>query len=169
MPDRRFEPEAANRARTADITCVATAEGWLSLAAVGDLYSRRIVGWSVGPRADSRLVVDAPEVAPAGRRPGGGSVAHSDRGSRFAGEHYQGSLTRHGVTCGTSRRASCRDNAPMGSFFAPLGKEPTGGEQFATRAEARAELFDYIEVFYNRTRRHSSPGSKPPIEYERAG
>jgi putative transposase len=167
--DRQFEPEAPNRAWAADITYIATGEGWLYLAAVEDLHSRRIVGWSMGPRADSRLVVDALEMALAGRRPGPGLVAHSDRGSQYASEHYQGTLARHGIVCSMSRRANCWDNAPMESFFASLRKELTRGEPFATRAEARAELFDYIEVFYNRARRHSSLGYKSPSEYERAG
>jgi transposase InsO family protein len=167
--DRRFEPEAADRAWTADITYVATGEGWLYLAAVEDLYSRRIVGWSMGSRIDSRLVVDALEMAVARRRPGEGLVAHSDRGSQYASEHYQERLSGHGIVCSMSRRANCWDNAPMESFFASLKKELTHGEVFATRAEARASIFEYIEVFYNRVRRHSSLGYKSPIEYERAG
>jgi len=167
--DRRFEPAAANQAWTADITYVATGEGWLYLAAVEDLYSRRIVGWSMSSRIDSRLVVDALEMAVASRLPGEGLVAHSDRGSQYASEHYQGLLSGHGIVCSMSRRANCWDNAPMESFFASLKKELTRGEIFATRAEARASLFEYIEVFYNRVRRHSSLGYRSPIEYERAG
>jgi putative transposase len=167
--DRQFEPEAPNRAWTADITFIATGEGWLYLAAVEDLYSRRIVGWSMSSRIDSRLVVDALEMALAGRRPGEGLVAHSDRGSQYASEHYRGVLAGHGIVCSMSRRANCWDNAPMESFFASLKKELTRGEIFATREEARASLFEYIEVFFNRTRRHSSLGYMSPAEYERAG
>jgi transposase InsO family protein len=167
--DRQFEPGAPNRAWTADITYIATGEGWLYLAAVEDLHSRRIVGWSMSSRIDSRLVVDALEMALAGRRPGTGLVAHSDRGSQYASEHYQRVLDEHGITCSMSRRANCWDNAPMESFFASLKKELTQGEIFPTREEARSSLFDYIEVFYNRTRRHSSLGYRSPIEYERAG
>ncbi len=166
--DRRFEPEAPNRAWTADITSVATHEGWLYLAAVEDLYSRKIVGWSMGSRIDSRLVVDALKMALARRLPGESLVAHSDRGSQYASEHYQGLLADHGITCSMSRRANCWDNAPMESFFASLKKELTRSEIFATRAEARASLFEYIEVFYNRIRRHSSLGYKSPAEYEKA-
>jgi putative transposase len=166
--DRRFEPEAPNQARTADITYAATGEGRLYLAAVEDLYSRRIVGWSMGSRIDSRLVVDAPEMALARRLPGGGLVAHSDRGSRYASEHYQDLLASHGIVRSMSRRANCWDNAPMESFFAILKKELTRGEVFATREEARASIFEYIEVFFNRIRRHSSLGYLPPAEYERA-
>jgi transposase InsO family protein len=167
--DRQFEPEATNRAWTADITYVATAEGWLYLAAVEDLYSRRIVGWSMGSRIDSRLVVDALEMAIARRLPGAGLVAHSDRGSQYASEHYQRLLAGHEITCSMSRRANCWDNAPMESFFASLKKELTRGEIFATREEARASIFEYIEVFFNRIRRHSSLGYMSPAEYERAG
>ena len=167
--DRRFEPEAPNRAWAADITYLATGEGWLYLAAVEDLYSRRIVGWSMGERIDSRLVVDALEMALARRLPGGGLVAHSDRGSQYASEHYQGLLALHGITCSMSRRANCWDNAPMESFLASLKKELTRGESFATRREAKARIFEYIEVFFNRIRRHSSLGYLSPAEYERTG
>ena len=167
--NREFGPEAPNQAWTADITYVATGEGWLYLAAVEDLNSRRIVGWSMGSRIDSRLVVDALEMALAGRRPGAGLVAHSDRGSQYASEHYQRVLTKHGITCSMSRRANCWDNAPMESFFSSLKKELVHSESYVTRAEARASLFEYIEVFYNRIRRHSSLGYMSPAEYEQAG
>jgi transposase InsO family protein len=116
--DRQFEPGAPNRAWTADITYVATGEGWLYLAAVEDLYSRKIVGWSMSERIDSRLVVDALEVAVAARLPGEGLVAHSDRGGQYASEHYRRLLAGHGIVCSMSRRANCWDNAPMESFFA---------------------------------------------------
>ena len=101
--------------------------------------------------------------------PGEGLVAHSDRGSQYASEHYQRLLERHGITCSMSRRGDCWDNAPMESFFASLKKELVHGADFATRAGARAALFEYIEVFYNRVRRHSSLGYRSPDEYERAG
>jgi transposase InsO family protein len=167
--NRDFEPMAANRTWAADITYIATGEGWLYLAVVEDLYSRQIVGWSMDERMDSRLVVDALEMALAARQPGAGLVAHSDRGSQYASEHHRGLLARHGIVCSMSRRANCWDNAPMESFFASLKKELTHGEIFATRAEARSSLFEYIEVFYNRIRRHSSLGYLSPAEYERAG
>jgi transposase InsO family protein len=167
--NRQFEPGAANQAWTADITYIATGEGWLYLAAVEDLYSRQIVGWSMGSRIDSRLVVDALEMAVSRRLPGEGLVAHSDRGSQYASEHYQRILTGRGIVCSMSRRANCWDNAPMESFFASLKKELTHGEVYATREEARASVFEYIEVFFNRVRRHSSLGYMSPAEYERAG
>ena len=162
MLGRQFEPEAANRAWTADITYIATGEGWLYLAAVEDLYSRQVVGWSMGPRIDSRLVVDALEMAVSRRLPGAGLVAHSGRGSRYASEHYQRVLAGHGIVCSMSRRANCWDNAPMESFFASLKKELTHDEDYATRAEARASIFEYIEVFFDRIRRPSSLGYLSP-------
>jgi transposase InsO family protein len=165
---RDFEPEAGDRVWTADITYIPTREGWLYLAAVEDLHSRRIVGWSMSERIDSRLVVDALEMAIAQRLPGEGLVAHSDRGSQYASEHYQRLLARHGITCSMSRHGDCWDNAPMESFFASLKKELVHDADFATREEARAELFEYIEVFYNRVRRHSALGYLSPEEYERA-
>jgi len=140
----------------------------LYLAVVEDLYSRRIVGWSMGPRIDSRLVVDALEMALARRVPGEGLVAHSDRGSQYASGHYQGLLDRHGIVCSMSRRANCWDNAPMESFFASLKKELVRDEDYQTREDARASIFEYIEVFYNRFRRHSSLGYLSPSEYEMA-
>jgi transposase InsO family protein len=167
--DRQFQPQKPDRTWTADITYIATGEGWLYLAAVEDLDSKRIVGWSMSERIDSRLVVDALEMALSRRRPGAGLVAHSDRGSQYASEHYRRLLAGRGITCSMSRRGNCWDNAPMESFFASLKKELTRGESFATRAEARAEVFEYIEVFYNRLRRHSSLGYLSPAEYERAG
>ena len=120
-------------------------------------------------RIDSRLVVDALEMAVSRRLPGEGLVAHSDRGSQYASDHYRRLLSGHGITCSMSRRANCWDNAPMESFFASLKKELVHDEDYATRDEARSSLFEYIEVFYNRVRRHSSLGYQSPVEYERAG
>jgi putative transposase len=167
--DRRFEPGGADRAWTADITSIPTGEGWLYLAAVEDLHSRRIVGRSMSERIDSRLVVDALAMAISRRLPGAGSVAHSDRGSQYASEHYQRVLAGHGITGSMSRRANCWDNAPMESFFATLKREPVHDQDYATREEARASIFEFVEVFYNRVRRHSALGYESPIEYERAG
>jgi transposase InsO family protein len=164
--DRQFNPEAANEAWVADITYIPTRQGWLYLAAVEDLYSRRVVGWSMADHVQSRLVVDALELAVQRRLPGEGLLAHSDRGSQYASEHYQGLLARHGITCSMSRRADCWDNAPMESFYASLKKELVHDADFATRAEARAAIVEYIEVFYNSQRRHSSLGYVSPAEYE---
>jgi transposase InsO family protein len=166
--DRQFEPTAANQVWVADITYIPTWEGWLYLAAVEDLYSRQIVGWSMSERVTSRLVVDALEMAVSRRLPGEGLMAHSDRGSQYASVHYQRLLERHGITCSMSRRGDCWDNAPMESFFATLKKELVHHEEYQTRAEARASVFEYIEVFYNRVRRHSALGYLSPVEYEQA-
>jgi len=164
--DRQFDPEAPNEKWVADITYIPTREGFLYLAVVEDLYSRRVVGWSMADHRESRLVVDALEMAVQKRLPDEGLVAHSDRGSQYASEHYQFLLAKHGIECSMSRRANCWDNAPMESFFASLKKELIHDANFATREEARAVTFEYIEVFYNRQRRHSSLGYVSPAEYE---
>jgi putative transposase len=166
--DRQFNPAEANEAWVADITYIPTRAGWLYLAVVEDLYSRRVVGWSMADRLESRLVVDAFELAVQRRLPGEGLLAHSDRGSQYASDHYQRLLGKHGITCSMSRRADCWDNAPMESFFASLKKELVHDADFATRAEARAALVEYIEVFYNSKRRHSSLGYVSPAEYEQS-
>jgi len=164
--DRQCNPSEANEAWVADITYIPTREGWLYLAAVEDLYSRRVVGWAMAEHMESRLVVDALAMAVQRRLPDEGLLAHSDRGSQYASEHYQRLLAKHGITCSMSRRADCWDNAPMESFFASLKKELVHGADFATRAEARAAVVEYIEVFYNTRRRHSSLGYVSPAEYE---
>ena len=166
--DRRFDPSGANEVWLGDLTYIPTREGRLYLAAVEDLYSRRVVGWSMDSSMESRLVVDALEMAVQRRLPGEGLLGHSDRGSQYASEHYQRLLARHGIVCSMSRRADCWDNAPMESFFASLKKELVHDADFATRAEARAAIFEYIEVFYNGQRRHSSLGYVSPAEYEQS-
>jgi len=164
--DRRFDPASANAAWVADITYIPTREGWLYLAAVEDLYSRMVVGWAMAARMTSRLVVDALGMAVQRRLPDADLLAHSDRGSQYASEHYQQLLARHGITCSMSRRGDCWDNAPMESFFASLKKELVHHEDYQTRQEAQASIFEYIEVFYNRQRRHSKLGFKSPAEFE---
>lgn len=166
--DRNFSPSMKNQTWVADITYIPTAEGWLYLAAVEDLYSRKIVGWSMSEQIDSRLVVDALEMAVQRELPGTGLVAHSDRGVQYASEHYQQLLARQGITCSMSRKANCWDNAPMESFFATLKKELVHHEHYKTREQARQSLFDYIEVFYNRVRRHSALDYQSPLNFEQA-
>lgn len=166
--NRDFAPTAANQIWTADITSIPTREGWLYLAAVEDLYSRKIVGWSMSERIDSRLVVDALEMALQRELPEAGLVAHSDRGVQYASGHYQRLLETHGITCSMSRKGNCWDNAPMESFFATLKKELVHHEDYQTRAEACRSLFEYIEVFYNRLRRHSALGYRSPAEFTQA-
>ncbi len=138
------------------------------LAVVEDLFTRKIVGWSMSPSMESRLVVDALEMAVQRELPGGGLVAHSDRGVQYASEHYQELLKKHDITCSMSRKGNCWDNAPMESFFATLKKELVHHETYRTRAEARQSLFEYIEVFYNRVRRHSALGYKSPAQFAEA-
>ena len=165
--DRQFEVQAPNERWVADITYIPTREGWLYLAVVEDLYSRMVVGWSMADHMESRLVVDALEMAVARRVPGEGLLAHSDRGSQYASGHYQQLLAKHGIAYSMSGVGQCWDNAPMESFFASLKKELTHHEDYQTRAEAKASIFEYIEVFYNHKRRHSSLGYVCPSEFER--
>ena len=165
--DREFDTGEPNASWVADVTYIPTREGWLYLAAVEDLFSRRVVGWSMDATMTSRLVVDALEMALAGRDPGPGLVAHSDRGSQYASEHYQRVLAAEGIVCSMSGVGQCWDNAPVESFFGRLKCEVAPGEMFATREQARAEIFEYLEVFYNRVRRHSSLGFVSPVEFER--
>ena len=170
--DRAFDPEEPNASWVADITYIPTREGWLYLAVVEDLFSRMVVGWSMDDSMTSRLVVDALEMALArrlslkGPSPSG-LVAHSDRGSQYASEHYRRRLAEERIACSMSRRGDCWDNAPMESFFASLKKELVHHEDYATREQARASIFEYIEAFYNRVRRHSALGYVAPAEYER--
>lgn len=165
---RAFDPDEPNVSWVADVTYVPTREGWLYLAVVVDLFSRLVVGWSMAATMTSRLVVDALEMAVA-RRPEGSSglVAHSDRGSQYASEHYRRRLEEERIVCSMSRRGNCWDNAPMESFFASLKKELVHDEDYATREQATASIFEYIEAFYNRVRRHSSLGYVAPAEFER--
>jgi putative transposase len=168
--DRQFDPEEPDTSWVADVTYIPTREGWLYLAVVEDLFSRRVVGWSMDATMTSRLVVDALEMASATRLRGASSsglVVHSDRGSQYASEHYRRRLRDERITCSMSRRGNCWDNAPMESFFASLKKELVHHEDYATRDQARANIFEYIEAFYNRVRRHSSLGFVSPEEFER--
>jgi len=163
--DRQFDAQNLNECWLADVTYVPTREGWLYLAAVEDLYSRMVVGWSMADHLKSRLVVDALEMA-IGRRFPSELLAHSDRGSQYASDHYQRLLARHGITCSMSDPGQCWDNAPMESFFASFKKELVHHEDYQTRAEARASIFEYIEAFYNLKRRHSSLGYLSPTDFE---
>jgi transposase InsO family protein len=166
--NRHFDPEEPNRVWTADITYIPTQEGWLYLAAVKDLYSRKIVGWSMSDGMESRLVVDALQMAIRRELPGDGLVAHSDRGVQYASEHYQRILNQNQITCSMSRKGNCWDNAPMESFFSTLKRELVHHEDYHTRNQARQSLFEYIEVFYNRVRRHSALGYLSPVQFLQA-
>ena len=165
--DRDFDPAEPNAARAADITYIPTADGRLYLAVVENLFSRMIVGWAMDATTESRLVVDALGMAIRKRVPGDGRVAHSDRGSQYASDHYQRVLASEGIACSMSGVGQCWDNAPVESFFGRLKCE-LGTEVYATRDQARAVLFEYLEVFYNRVRLHSSLGYVSPVDFERA-
>jgi putative transposase len=163
--DRNFAPTAPNQAWSADLTYVWTDEGWLYLAVVLDLFNREIVGWSLKPRMTVDIVTDALTMAWFRRRPAPGLVHHSDRGSQYASHAFQAKLAEYGMTCSMSRRGNCWDNAPAESFFNSLKNERVHGTRYATRAEVVADLFDYIEVFYNRSRRHSTLGYHSPVQF----
>jgi transposase InsO family protein len=163
---RAFGADGPNRVWLTDITYVPTDEGWLYLAGVLDLYSRKIVGWSMADHMRAELVRDALNMALQARGPGAGLVHHSDRGVQYACEEYRRELDSHGITPSMSRRADCWDNAPKESFWGKLKTELVYLERFATREQARAAIFEYIECFYNRTRLHSSLGYVSPEQFE---
>lgn len=167
--NRRFAPQqinAANRVWAGDITYIPTREGWLYLAVILDLASRRVVGWSMGGTLEARLAIDALEMAVAARCPGSGLLHHSDRGVQYAALDYQELLTRHQIVASMSRRANCYDNAVVESFFATLEWELIERSDWRTRNEARLSIFEYMECWYNQKRRHSSLGYLSPVKYE---
>lgn len=166
MLDRQFEPEAPNQAWAADITYVWTGQGWLYLAVVMDLFSRRIVGFSMRRSLSRALVIEALRMALGRRRVGQGLLHHSDQGSQYASGEFQRALVGSGIICSMSRRGNCWDNAPVESFFSTLKCELVHHRRYRTRAEARSDIFEYIEVWYNRKRLHSSLGYLSPAEYE---
>jgi putative transposase len=165
--DREFGCDTPDRRWTADITYVWTSEGWLYLAVLLDLFSRRIIGWSMGTTLQRSLVLSALEMALTYRTPEAGLLCHSDRGSQYASGDYQTALEKAGATCSMSRKGNCWDNAPTESFFASLKKEMVYRTHFASRSEAKAAIFAWIEVWYNRKRRHSSLGYLSPEAFER--
>jgi putative transposase len=167
LPGRDFSPTKPNAAWGADITYIPTLEGWLFLAVVVDSFSRRIVGWAMAATMTSRLVADALEMAVRQRGVTEGLVGHSDRGSRYASDHYRSERRRHGMVCGMSGVGPCRDNAVVESTFGRRERELVRHETYVTREEARASVFEYVEVFYNRARRHATLGYVSPVEYER--
>lgn len=164
--DRRFEASATNRKWVTDITYIETGEGWLYLAGVLDLHSRKVVGWSMSETMKTELVEDALKMAVARRNPGRGLLHHSDRGSQYACGVYQDLLAQHGFEGSMSRSGNCYDNAVMESFWGTLKTELVYHENYRTREQARRSIFEYIEVFYNRQRRHSSLGYVSPEAFE---
>jgi putative transposase len=166
--DRDFTASAPDRKWAADITYVSTDQGWLYVAAVLDVYSRKIVGWSMADHMESELVIDALRMALHQRRPGEGLLHHSDRGVQYASDDYQHLLAIHDITVSMSGRGDCWDNAMMESFWATLKTELVHLQSYPTRAEAKQSIFEYIEVFYNRKRLHSSLGYVSPESFEAA-
>jgi putative transposase len=164
--DRNFTAAAPNRIWLADITYIETDQGWLYLATVMDLYSRRIVGWAMADHLRTSLPLAALKMAISAQRPGLGLIHHSDRGVQYASADYRKMMQSAGFRVSMSRKANCYDNAPMESFFHTLKTELVHHSQYATRQEATRDIFAYIEGFYNRTRRHSAIGYISPIEME---
>jgi putative transposase len=167
LVDRAFLAAAANRLWVADITYLRTWEGWLYLVAVQDVYSRRIVGWSMADHMRTELVTDALQMALARRRPEPGLIWHSDQGSQFVSLAFGQQARAAGIAQSMGSRGDCFDNAVAESFFATLKKELIHGRSWPTKAELRTEVFEYIEVFFNRRRRHSTLGFLSPAQFER--
>ena len=166
---RQFEPaqvEGPDRVWVSDITYVPTREGWLYLAIVLDLAARVVVGWSMSESIDRSLVLNALRMALDSRRPGPGLLHHSDRGVQYACEDHRALLAAHGIVASMSRKGNCWDNAVAESFFATLERELIDDADWATREEARRDIFEFIEIWYNRQRRHSSLGYLTPVSYE---
>ncbi len=164
--NRAFDQALPDRVWTSDITYVHTDEGWLYLAVVMDACSRKIIGWSMADHLEASLVIDALEMALHRRRPAAGLMVHSDRGVQYACQDYQGVLARNQLVCSMSRRGNCYDNAITESFHGTLKTEWVYHERYATREEARRSIFEFIEVFYNRQRRHSALGYQSPETFE---
>ena len=164
--NRQFEVDCPNSVWVSDITYIWTTEGWLYLAGVIDLHSRMVIGWSMSKRMTEQLTLDALTHAIQRRKPTDRLLHHSDRGSQYASKNYQKLLKDNHITVSMSRKGNCWDNAVMESFFATLKTELIYHEKFITRKDAKLKIFEYIELFYNRNRRHSSLGYKSPAQFE---
>jgi len=164
--NRAFAVNEPNRVWAGDITYVWTQEGWLYLAVVLDLYSRAVIGWALGSRLTAELATTALTMALWRRKPAQGLTHHSDRGVQYAAADYQRLLADSGIACSMSRKGNCWDNACVESFFGTLKKELVHDRRYLTREEAKQDIFEYIEVFYNRQRRHSTLGYRSPAEFE---
>lgn len=164
--ERQFDATAPNQKWTADFTYVWTNEGWLFVAVVLDLYSRRVVSWSMQSTMTAQLVMDALLMAIFRRGRPQAVLHHSDQGSQYTSEDFQRLLDSHGIVCSMSRRGNCWDNAAMESFFSTLKTERLSRKRYRTRDELRADIFDYIERFYNPKRRHSTIGYISPVQFE---
>ena len=161
-----FKADQRNQRWASDITQLWTRQGWLYLAVVMDLYSRRIIGWAMDRRVGRHLPVDALTMALGYRQPEGSLLHHSDRGPQYTSDDFRDALKKHGIECSMSARGSCYDNAVVENFFSLLKRERVRGQTYKTREEAKADIFDYIERFYNRTRSHTYLGYLSPVQYE---
>lgn len=164
--DRQFKAERPNQKWVSDVTFIPTREGWLFLSTVLDLYSRKIIGWSMSERNTTELITDALQMALSRRGNVEGVLLHSDRGVQYASIEYQSLLKAHGIVCSMSRKGDCWDNAVMESFYHLLKAELIAFEKFRTRAQARQVIFEYIEMFYNRKRSHSTNDYLSPVAFE---
>jgi len=164
--NRNFTASAPNKIWVTDITYIWTREGWLYLAAILDLFSRRVVGWSLDSHIDRTLALDALAMALKTRHPEPGLLHHSDRGVQYASVEYQSQLRDHDILCSMSRKGDCWDNAVAESFFSTLKAELVHRMDYVSRSQARASVFEYIEAFYNGRRRHSALGYVSPVEHE---
>ena len=164
---RHFTTPAPNQVWVTDLTYIWTRQGWLSLSAILDLYSRAVVGWAMSDHIDTALCLQALAMAVTRRRPSPGLVHHSDRGSQYASREYRAALTQYGMICSMSRRGDCWDNAVAESFWGTLKNELADEMDFASRTEARRVLFEYIEGYYNLRRRHSAIAYRSPRDHER--
>ncbi len=162
----KFSVCVPNRVWAGDITFISTRRGWLYLAVLLDLYSRRVVGWAMSERPDGQLVLDALAMAITHRRPSPGLLHHTDQGMQYASRLYRNRLAAHGMQPSMSRKGNCYDNAVVESFFSSLKNEWVFHHSFLNREQARTALFDYIELFYNRKRRHAALGYQTPVQFE---
>jgi putative transposase len=165
---RNFRTKSINQAWVSDTTFIRTRQGWLYLATMLDLYSRKVIGWAMSDRNDTKLVCDALMMAHWRQGKVKDVIVHSDQGSTYASNEYRRLLKEHNMQCSMSRKGECHDNAVAESFFSSLKTELVDDEDYFTRSEAKKSIFEYIEVFYNRQRRHSYLGYISPIEYEQA-
>jgi len=165
--DRQFDVPRANESWVTDITYIRTHEGWMYLAVVIDLFSRQVVGWSMQSRMQTDLVLQAMTMAVWRRKPARGLMIHSDQGSQFTGHDWQDFLKAHGIECSMSRRGNCHDNAVAESFFQLLKRERIRRKIYATHDDAKSDVFNYIEMFYNTQRQHGHNDGLSPVEFER--
>ena len=164
--EQDFSADRPDEKWVSDITYIKTKQGWLYLAVVMDLYSRRIIGWAMSESLHRSIVIKALQMALLSRLPAPGLLLHSDRGSQYASHEYQALLTSNNIRCSMSRKGNCYDNAPMESFFGSLKTERVHHRHYQTKTEAKTDIFEYIEAFYNRTRRHSGLDDFSPDQFE---